>query len=473
MNDRKDMVEKLLSFARRPQIASIPDRVQALAKLHIIDGVAAMLSGAAAPAARAFQAGLVGDDQRSGGTVIGTPILAAAPIAALANTFSGRLLGYDDVQTTEASAYGLLTHPTVPVLAAVLAIGQARRLSGAAVLSAYLVGVEIATRLAEDLIRPERSVAFPATRVFSGIGAVFAAARLLNLTREKTRASLGLWELAITPKTMGVQDAVTAAIMEAQSIRMAVETTLLVAAGVCAKAEPLDSSCLITVSHSAISSLGEPYSILAPGYAMRIYPCHELAHPAVDLMFSVVNLQDIAIEQIEQIDIGITSVMGKVLSLTQPDNVGELRSNLPFLVALAAIDGTIKPARFYQLPRQRTLHDLMQTVTCHIDPKLDAFGHERARTFLRVTLKNKRIIEMKTEVAKGTPQKPLSEIELFHKFFHCASPVMNEKQAEQVLNRLWLLEEMSNVADLFLQDPLANEHAQPLHPSETQHDHRH
>jgi 2-methylcitrate dehydratase PrpD len=115
----------------------------------------------------------------------------------------------------------------------------------------------------------------------------------------------------------------------------------------------------------------------------------------------------------------------------------------------------------------------MQAITCHVDCGLDALGHERARTVLQVTLTNGRVIEMKAEVAKGTPQKPLSEIELFHKFFHCAQGLIDETRAEQVLNRLWLLDEIGNVADLFTKEPLTIDRTYDSHRHVPPgHDHR-
>ena len=476
MVELKDHLDTLLAFARRERAGQAPERVQALAKLHIIDGVAVMLAGAAVTESRALQTGLAGDDGYAAPLIQVTRV-SDAPLAALVNTFRGRLLSYDDVQTTETSIYGLLLNPTVPVLAAVLPLAQSRNVSGAEMLRAYLVGVEIATSLAEHLEPSQLSDGFPVTRVLGGIGALFASATLLGLTTQATRSALAIWAAGISSTVGRRGNSTSAAVSEAQSVRGAVEAAILSGTGLVASAPQIfDLSEVLGSSHASASKkrLGKPYSILSPGFAIRVYPCAALAHPAIDLILAIVNLHNIDALQIERIEIRITSMMGEVLLLTPRSTLEDLRRSLPFLIALAAANGVIEQNRLFQLPRQPKVRRLMQTITCRVDPDLDVLGHERARTVLQVTLTNGRIIEMKADVAKGTPQKPLSEIEQFHKFFHCAQGAIDEAQSEQVLNRLWLLDELPNVAELFCRTPLAIDRTHDFHThGDAGHDHQH
>jgi len=80
---------------------------------------------------------------------------------------------------------------------------------------------------------------------------------------------------------------------------------------------------------------------------------------------------------------------------------------------------------------------------------------------------------MKADVAKGTPQKPLSEIELFHKFFQCALPTLGEREAERLLNRLWLLDEAPHVAGLCRLDVRWPTDVRPGADGDHKHDHDH
>ncbi|MCC7017475.1 MAG: MmgE/PrpD family protein [Rhodospirillales bacterium] len=437
----------LHSFASRQKYGQIPDRVKALAKLHIIDGIGVMLAGAATKAAHAFcRAHIV--RSAGGADLVGAGHATSPALAAFANAFNGRVLDFDDVQTTDCSVYGLLPCPTIPVLSAALALGQAKNVSGQELLAAYLAGVEVAARLAENTDPKALNGRIAATATFGGIGAVLAAAKLLRLSLDQTKSTLAIWQTAAARHGQASTAGKNPVLRDAYSVRAAVEAALAAAegAGITTPAATTWLEFARAPIHEA--SWGKPYAIVQPGFAIRGYPSHPLTHPALDLMLAIVNLHDLRPGAIKRVEVGITRVMAEMLSLKPPTAVGELRRSLPFAIALAASKGVVVPADFERRPRGKTSRDLIGRMRCRIDPELDSLGGERARTTLRVTLKNGRVIEMKTDVAKGTPQKPLSEIELFHKFFHCALPVLGARKAERLLNRLWLLDEAPHVAGL-------------------------
>ena len=64
-------------------------------------------------------------------------------------------MDYDDTQpsTSKEAVYGLLTHPTTPALAALLAVGEKAKISGAEFVLAHISGVEVECRIA-DAINP-------------------------------------------------------------------------------------------------------------------------------------------------------------------------------------------------------------------------------------------------------------------------------------------------------------------------------
>ena len=486
MKRQQDIVDRLVSFTRRARFERIPDRVLALTKIHIIDGVGVMLAGAASPAARALHRRLFAVDPDSGSEVVGIEGTWDPALAAFANTYSARVYDYDDVQATETSTYGLLTHPTAPVLAAALAIGQSRNVSGEALLTAYLAGVEVAARLADSVDSKLLLDGLAPTATFGGIGALLAAAKLLELRPKAVRSALSIWESTTALDGHAAEVTLNAALRDAQSARMAVEAALLAAEGMTIDVPALRfPSVLATLPGTTTAPpvlatlLGPPirkssateHYILDPGFAIRIYPSHPLSHPAIDLMLAIVNLHGLRPKDIKRVEVGITHVMAEVLSLTPPTTVAELRRNLPFALALAACDGVVAPNDFDRLTKRKALHDFMPRVHSYVDPEIDALGHARAWTIVRVTLDNGRVIEMRTEVAKGAPQKALIQIELFHKFYQGALCSLDEQLAEQVLSRLWLLDELPNVANLFKAD--ASGSADAADPADHHHEHGH
>jgi 2-methylcitrate dehydratase PrpD len=84
---------------------------------------------------------------------IGLAKRSAVSYAALANGIGIHADDYDDTQLSSAPdrVYGLLTHPTAPVLSSALAVAESRGLSGRELIVAYHPGVEVECKIAEAI----------------------------------------------------------------------------------------------------------------------------------------------------------------------------------------------------------------------------------------------------------------------------------------------------------------------------------
>ena len=454
MRTQAEIIDVLVGFAVGHRWEGVRDRVQALARIHVIDSIAAMLAGVASDHVQALGSTLFQVNESLRLCSIGEHGKNPAH-AAYAYALSGRVLNYDDVQTTEHSTYGLLTNPSVPVLAAALAVGQAKHVSGEALLDAYLVGVETAARLAAGTEPMNLANRLAATTTFGGVGALIAAAKLLGLDSKRARAAFDLWQILVPLAPLDYESPTNIAYRDAHSVRMAVEAALQAENHL--RPDPTFFGPLSMVTPNAIASLGrrlgKPYCILEPGFAIRIYPSNPLTHPAIDAALAIVNVHGIQPADIERIEVGMTRIMMDRLSTEPPANIADLGHSLPYAIALAVCKGAVEPGDFRGLPSDPTLIEMMHRVRRVVDRELDDLGYERARSWVRVNLRSGRAIALKLEVAKGSPQKPLSEVELSHKFFQCALHSIDEHQAEQLLNRLWVLETLDDVAHLFDAEP--------------------
>jgi len=127
------------TFEHRWQDA--PPEVSKLIKDCVLDLVGVAIVGACEPAAEALRghvSELGGAEQSS---VFGSSHRVSMESAALLNGAIAHMLDYDDVN------FAILGHPSAPVLPAVLAIGEFRRVSGAELMNAFLTGYETACRV--------------------------------------------------------------------------------------------------------------------------------------------------------------------------------------------------------------------------------------------------------------------------------------------------------------------------------------
>lgn len=108
---------------------------------------------------------------------------AAAEDAAFYNTVKGALTSRNDSSRTA------ICHPGSMVIPAVLALAEETGANGKTVLEAVLAGYETMIRLGNALQSGHVSGAFRSTSLTAAFGCAFAAARLFNLSEQKTAAA--------------------------------------------------------------------------------------------------------------------------------------------------------------------------------------------------------------------------------------------------------------------------------------------
>ena len=102
--------------------------------------------------------------------MIGAPARVPARTAALLNGAAGHALDFDDTHTRMSG------HPTAPVLPAALALAELLDASGAQLLTALIVGIEVESRITPLLGPAHYDTGWHATGTVGTIGAAAACA---------------------------------------------------------------------------------------------------------------------------------------------------------------------------------------------------------------------------------------------------------------------------------------------------------
>jgi pimeloyl-ACP methyl ester carboxylesterase len=191
----KGTTDALTAFITTTTLSGIPTEVVAQAKRCLVDGFGVMLAGSTVKGSQIVRDYVKSAGDRKEATAIGEgTMMTTAAHAALLNAASGHAMDYDDTQlsTTPDRTFGLLTHPTVPVLAASLAVSERLDASGRTFLEAFLTGFEVECKIAEA-IKPDHYLhGFHSTGTIGTFGAAASAAKLLKLTPAQTAHALGI-----------------------------------------------------------------------------------------------------------------------------------------------------------------------------------------------------------------------------------------------------------------------------------------
>lgn len=155
------------------------------AKHCLIDWFACTIAGAKEPLAD-----ILAEEFRSSAsgpsTLIARSAKATPHDAALVNGTLSHALDFDDVNQM------MHGHPSVPVAAAVLAIGEALGKSGRDVLTAFIAGYEVECQIGSMAGDEHYDNGFHATGTFGTFGAAAGAAKLMGLDSDKTQMALAI-----------------------------------------------------------------------------------------------------------------------------------------------------------------------------------------------------------------------------------------------------------------------------------------
>ncbi|MBI2868046.1 MAG: MmgE/PrpD family protein, partial [Chloroflexi bacterium] len=178
--------ERIAEFIVHTPSKDIPKDAMDVARDATLDCVGVILAASREPIGRIvtdYVRGL-GAAPRSG--VFGGGFKSSPQDAAFANGVMGHAMDYDDMHT------GCAGHPSVALVPAILALGEALYASGEEVLAAYTIGFEVIYRVGQEVGLKFLGNGYHPTGVWAPVGAAAAAARLLKLDPLKTRRALGI-----------------------------------------------------------------------------------------------------------------------------------------------------------------------------------------------------------------------------------------------------------------------------------------
>jgi len=451
------LTQEVAHYVAKTRYRDIPSEVIRAARGFVLDGLGVALAGVTEEGSRIVLNHVRQMGGKEESTVLGTGLKVPAPKAALINGVSGHAMDYDDTQlsTSKQAVYGLLTHPTTPVLHAAFPMGEKEKTSGEEFLLAYIVGVEVECRIADAINPHHYQSGFHSTATMGGLGAAMAVGKILRLKEEALIRTLGI----AASMASGLREnfgTMTKPLHAGRAAENGVTAALLAQAGFTSATNILEArrgfyhAMAGGYDESKIAGkLGRPYFMQDPGISIKPYPSGSLSHPAQDLILDLVREHDLHADDIESIDVGTNSNVPNALIYPMPKTALEGKFSIPFCMAIAVLERKAGIAQFVDRKvRERKVVELMKRVTLYVDDELEALGYDQVRSRIRIKLKSGKMIEGRYDVARGHPQKPMSWAELGDKFRDCADLVLPRKKAESAIQLISRLEELRSLKPL-------------------------
>ena len=444
------VIEQLASYVATEAFDKLPEAAVAAARRAILDTLGVTLAGAVEPTAarvRALIAHRCGADEA---TVIGTELRASVEDAALANGTASHALDYDDLNQS------LSGHPSVPILAAALPLAERRRASGAALVTAFVAGVEIEAKLGRALNPALYEIGWHATGVLGVFGAAAAAAKLLGLSTERTAHALAIAaSMASGIKANFGTDCKPLHVGHAA--RCGIEAALLAEAGFTGNPRALEHGDGFGATHATgnraawdltTAGLGSPHDLVDPGIGVKRFPACASTHQALDATLALAEEHGIQPASVASVECGVNYMAPHQLIYDQAETGLQGKFSMPYCVSVALLDRTVGLAQFAEeRVRRADVKALMPKVRMYVHA--DQTTRESLPTrFTEVAIKladGRRLVKS-VRLAKGQPQNPLTDAELTIKFHDCAARVMPRERAQSVLGAVRTLETAPDVS---------------------------
>jgi len=453
------LTKSVAGFILKTTYQEIPEDVIELGKKSILDGFGLALAGSAAetgPLVLRYLKSLGFAEGKA--CIIGTGIKVPARFAAFANGVSIHAHDYDDTQLAVAAdrQYGLLTHPTVPVLPPAFSICELDRRSGKDLMLAYHVGVEVECKIAEAIAPRHYDQGFHTTGTCGSFGSAAACARLRGLDAGKTAFALGVAasEAAGLRENFGTMTKPFHAGRAAENGLIASDLTLL---GWTASDRILEAPLGFFQAAGGgfdpaaiVDRLGKPWTFSNPGVSIKPYPSGSLTHPAMGEMLRLIEENKIKPGDVEKVDIGTNHNLPVTLLHHRPTTGLQGKFSMEFCLSILLLDRKAGMVQFSDEVVQRAdVQEMIRRINFYTDPEAEAAGYNKMTSILKIHLKDGRTISGRADFAKGSPLNPMSFAEVADKFRGCAEYAKwPQKKTEAVIELVKSLETVSDVSKL-------------------------
>jgi 2-methylcitrate dehydratase PrpD len=418
------------TFVTQTKYQEIPAEVIELGKKSILDALGLALAGSRAESgsiSRKYveQAGVCNGKA----TVIGSAQRTSPRFAALLNGISIHADDFDDTQLAAAKdrVYGLLIHPTVPVLPAIFALAEQRAVTGKEWMLAYQVGAEVECKIAEAISPRHYQAGFHTTGTCGPFGSAAACAKLLKFDLPETLKTFGL----AASQSGGLREnfgTMTKPFQAGHAAESGLVSAELVALGWTAAEQILEADRGFfqafggSYDPSAIMDrLGKPWTFASPGVSLKPYPSGSLTHPAMTELARLIEVNKLQAAQVEKVDIGANHNMTTTLLHHRPKTGLEAKFSMEFCLAILLLDRKAGLGQFSDKTVQRSdVQEMIRRINFYVDPEAENAGFDKMTSILKVHLRDGRMITGRAEFARGSPANPMSFDEAATKFRGCA-----------------------------------------------------
>jgi 2-methylcitrate dehydratase PrpD len=362
--------------------------------------------------------------------------------AALMNGISSHVFDFDDTHLKT------IIHPAGPVASAILALAETRPISGAELLHAFILGVEVECRIGNAVYPAHYDVGWHITGTAGVFGAAAACGKLLGLDEQRM-----LWALGIAgTQSSGFREmfgTMCKSFHPGRAAQNGLTAALLAANGFTSTTRVLEAprgfANVMSTAHDyaeITDGLGASYEIALNTY--KPFACGIVIHPTIDGCAQLRGEHGLTGDEIERIDLRVDPLVLELTGKRSPQVGLEGKFSVYHSAAVAIIHGRAGEAEYGDAcvrdPRVISLRDKVQAVA------EEAIREDEA--YVTITLKDGRKLTKHVEHAIGSLGRPMSDAELDAKFRGLAEGNLGKARTDALIALCRRVDSLSDAAEL-------------------------
>ena len=387
--------------------------------------------------------------------VLGASTHTTPDLAAFANGVAVRYLDCNDSYFSPGGG-----HPS-DMIPAVLAVADPLQTDGPTVITAVALAYEVFCRLSDEVVASDLGWD---QGIFSVIGAVCGAAKVMGLDQEQTGNAISL---AISPHLpLGVTRSGELSMWKgcatASASRSAVFAAQLAGKGMSGPGEPFEG-------RRGLWEQAAGREVLIPGFPLgdmrgeddpfritrtifKAYPSQ--IHTQAPIGLALQLREKVQAENIRSVHIDTYKVAASTASSEpekwDPKTRETADHSIPWLVASALLDGPVTPASFGdERIASEAIRDIMSRMTLVEEAGFTA--RYPGEYNCRITLTDSYGARHSAHTAwpRGHRDNPMTDAEVEAKFRNFAGVALSAGQCDRALETIWSLEELPNLEPVF------------------------
>ncbi len=362
--------------------------------------------------------------------------------AALINGMASHVFDFDDTHLKT------IIHPAGPVASAVVAMAEHRPMTGAQMLHAFILGVEVECRIGNSVYPAHYDIGWHITGTAGVFGAAAAAGKILGLDEQRM-----IWALGVAgTQSSGFREmfgTMCKSFHPGAAARNGMAAALLAEQGFTSSNRVLEAprgfAHVMSASRDfeeVTRGLGEVWETALNSY--KPFACGIVIHPAIDGCIQLRNEHGLKAADVKSVELIVDPLVLELTGKRTPQTGLEGKFSVYHSCAAAIIHGAAGEREYADaVVRDAEIMTLRDKVQARARDDI-----REDEVFVEITLNDGRVLKKHVEHAIGSLERPMDDKALNAKFDGLARDVLPVAKADALRELCWKLEGLANAGDL-------------------------